>query len=450
MSIRPRHRPSGGAPALLLALLLFGLLAAPAALASPPDVALLRSLREQGRYEEALARIRAALRTEPGNVDLMLFEGQILTDLKRFAQAATLLENAIRIAPDYADLRLARARALFFADRREEALAALRPLLEAAAGDPRPWLLAARIHFAAGRLDDAEAALARLRKLAPEDPEALLTAADIARRRGHLRLASAYYERILEAPGYEQLVRRRLAGLEAERRRFRLTLSGSFSEYDDSDRKPWREGSAELAWRWDQMSWLRGRVDLRRRFGETDISILLSVERRVAEATTLVLGLGGTPDAGFSPHVEGLLGISHRLRQGAERLGDTVGSAKLRLKKYPEGPVGSLELGVTQYFLGARVWATAAVVQTRDEAGGHDLGLAARVDGIPRPGWRLFAGTTIERDKEEDGTTLARNLFAGFAVDLDERLRVFFDLGLTDRNEGGLRRTLGFGLSVAF
>ncbi len=450
MSIRPRHRPPGGAPALLLALLLFGLAVVPTALAAPPDVALLRSLREQGRYEEALVRIRAALRAEPGNADLLLFEGQILTDLKRFAQAATVLGNAIRIAPDYADLHLARARALFFAGRREDALDALRPLLEVAAEDPRPWLLAARIHFAAGRLDRAEAALGRLRELAPEDPEALLTAADIARRRGHLRLASAYYERILEAPGYEQLVRRRLAGLEAERRRFRLTLSGSFSEYDDSDREPWREGSAELAWRWDERTWLRGRLDLRRRFGASDVGILLSLERRLAEATTLVLGLGGTPDADFSPHVEGLLGVSHRLRQGAGRLGDTVGSARLRLKKYPEGRVDSLELGITQYFLDARLWATAAVVQTRDEAGGRDLGLAARIDGIPRPGWRLFAGTSIERDEVEGGTTLARSVFAGFAVDLDDRLRVFFDLGLNDRSEGGLRRTLGLGLSLAF
>ncbi len=454
MPVRPRRRPRDGVAAFLL--LCLGLLTALAvtvpfaALAAPPDFALLRMLRETGRQEEALAEVRRALRVRPENPDLLLFEARILTDLGRYDRADAVLARAIRIAPAYRDLRLARARALFFAGRHDRALAVLAALLDPDAGDARAWLLAARIHFAAGDLDRAEAAVVRLRELAPENPDGLLTAADLAHRRGRLELAAAGYEKLLRVPGYETLVRRRLEGLAAERRRFRLTVAGSLGAHDDKDRAPWRDGSLELAWRWDRRSWLRGRLEVRNRFGETDVGILLAIERRLGEATTLELGLGGTPGADFSPRFEMLLGLAHRLRRGAETFGDTVGSGRLRVRRYPRGRVRTLELGLTQYFLEARLRVTTAIVHTADEAGGRDLGLAARVDGVPAPGWRLFAGTTIERDELERGTTLARSLSAGIAVDLDERLRLFLDFGITDRDAGGLRRTVGLGLTVAF
>ncbi len=454
MAGRLRRRPRDGVAVIIL--LCLGLLATAAAgvpcaaLAAAPDFARLRMLRETGRQEEALAEIRRARRTSPEDPDLLLFEAQILTDLGRYERADALLARAIRIAPAYPDLRLARARALFFAGRRDRALAALAPLLEPEVGDARAWLLAARIRFAAGDLDGAEAALARLRELAPENPDGLLTAGDLARRRGRPQLAAAYYEKLLEAPGYEALVQRRLEGLAAERRRFRLTVAGRLGAYDESDRDPRRDGSVELAWRWDARSWLRGRLELRNRFGETDVGVQVAIERRSGEATTVELGLGGTPDADFSPRFEGLLGVSHRLRRGDGTFGDTVGSGRLRLRHYPRGRVSTLELGLTQYFLEARLWVTTAVVHTRDETGGRDLGLAARIDGVPAPGWRLFAGTSVERDELERGTTLARTLFAGIAVDLDGRLRLFLDLGVTDGDAGGLRRDLGFGLMVAF
>ena len=444
----PSRRPCGRAAAFALALLVAASFLPPPAAAAAPDLALLRALREQGRQEEALARLRRAAPTVAEDADLLLMEGQLLTDLGRYAEAVGVLTRAIALAPDYPDLHLARARALFFGGRHEAALAALRPLQ--ATEDARAWLLAARIHFAAGALDRAAAAIARFRGLAPDDPDGLLTAADIARRQGRVELASAYYERVLEAPGYEDLVRRRLAGLEAERRRFRLTVRGGVGSYDDGDRDSRREGSVELAWRWAEGSWLRGRLELRHRFGATDTGFFLSMERPLRDGTTLELGLGATPDADFSPRIEALLGIGHRLREGEGALGDTVGSAKLRLRRYPDGPVATLELGVTQYLLDGAIWLTTALVQTRDADGGRDLGLAARIDAVPRPGLRVFAGTTLERDELARGTTRARTLFAGIAVDLDDRLRLFLDLGITDRDDGGLRRDLGLGLVLAF
>ncbi|HFD15153.1 MAG TPA: YaiO family outer membrane beta-barrel protein [Rhodospirillales bacterium] len=428
-------------------MLLSACLAAPPVRAAVPDLWLLRALREEGRQEEALARLRRAGSAVARDADLLLMEGQLLTDLRRYDEAVRVLTAAAALAPDYADVHLARARALFFAGRREDALAALAPLL--AVDDAGAWLLAARIHVAAGALDRAEGAIARVRALAPDDPDGLLVAGDIARERGLQKLASAYYERVLEAPGYEDLVRRRLAGLEERKRRFRLALNAAYGDYDD-DRDPWRQGSIELAWRWDERSWLRGRLDVRNRFGATDVGLFLSLETRAGEATTLELGAGGTPAADFSPRFETLLGIAHRLRTGDDGLGDTVGSARLRLKQYPEGRVATLELGVTQYFLSGRLWLHTALVQTRDEDGGHDLGLAARLDGIPSPGWRLFAGTNVERDELRRGTTFARTVFAGLAVDLDDRLRLFLDLGVTDRDDGDLRRDVGLGIVVAF
>ncbi len=448
MSIRLHRLPAGVAACFLL-LLATALVPPPLpALAAPPDFALLRSLREAGRQEAALAEVRRALRAGPGDPDLLLFEGQLLTDLGRYRRAEAVLARAIGIAPDYPDLRLALARTLFFAGHHERALEALAPLLRGEGRDPRPWLLAARIRFAADDLPGAAAAIARLRRLAPDDAEGLLTAADIARRRGHLRLAAARYEKLLEAPGYEELVRRRLAGLEAERRRFRLTVAGRLGRYDDGDRDPWRSGSLELAWRHDEETWLRGRLDLRDRFGETDLGVLVTLERRLREVTTLEVGLGGAPAADFSPRFEAVLGLAHRLRRGG--LGDTVGSTRFRLRRYPDGRVSGLELGLTQYLLDGRLWLTGTLVHTRDEDGGRDFGFAARVDGLPRAGWRLFAGTTLERDELERGTTLARTVFAGVAVDLDERLRLFLDFGVTDRDDGGLRREVGVGVTVAF
>lgn len=141
-----------------------------AVLTADPGMPLARRYRAiahqvAGRYDEALADIRALE-----------------------AQGAPSAEDALLLAET---LRLAR--------RHEEALAALDRASQAAPGLPEPWLIRARVLRAMGRAGEAGAEYERVLSMAPKHSEAERGLAELAIERGAFAEATPRLEAILRA-----------------------------------------------------------------------------------------------------------------------------------------------------------------------------------------------------------------------------------------------------------
>ncbi len=409
-----------------------------------------RGLADAGRLTAALAVVESGLRKHPEDVDLRLLEGQILIRRGRFEEAFAVLERALHRAPDYRDLRILSARAAWFDGRRERALGILAPLLRAAPPDVEAWALAARIQVAGGNRGAARRIWARLASSRPDLPEPLLALGDLAREDGRLELAAYYYDRVLGLPGGAAKARPRLAQLAKEKRRFRLTLLGSYSDFDDGGRDDWRDGYLELSWRRSAATTLRLSTFRRHRFGESDAGALVGATYRLDARTWLEGGIGAAPGARFSPRLETTAGISRVLWRSRGRRGNTVGLLRGRARRYRDGTVVSLELGLAQYFFDGGSWLTGAFLATRDESGHFEPSLSIRGDLRVTPDLRLFAGSSLEEDELETGTVSYRTYFAGFSLDLDDRLRLLASAALADPDSGARRRSVELGISVAF
>ncbi|MBS0364145.1 MAG: sulfotransferase [Proteobacteria bacterium] len=141
-----------------------------------PLVLNLAALRaeEDGRLDEALARLRRATELAPADPGARNALGLCLSRLERHAEALAEFDRALALAPDFAG-----------------ALAARGGTLEAL-----------------GRLPEAEAAHRRVLELQPDNAVALAGLANIASRRGAHVEAKALAERVLAVqPGYPDAVR---------------------------------------------------------------------------------------------------------------------------------------------------------------------------------------------------------------------------------------------------
>jgi protein O-GlcNAc transferase len=90
-------------------------------------------LRQQRRYDEALARYEQAIALEPDHAEAFVSRGNALQELRRFEEALASYDRVISLRPDHADAFYNRGIALMRLNRLEEALAsydraiALRP-----------------------------------------------------------------------------------------------------------------------------------------------------------------------------------------------------------------------------------------------------------------------------------------------------------------------------------
>lgn len=122
-----------------------------------------RRLANTGQPELALAAYHTLLARSPGNVDVLLGRGIVLSRLERWSEAEADLAAAAKASPDYADVWFALGNLYQWRDQPAKAAeaygraAALRP------GDAATLMARARALRAAGDLDGARAALAQAR-----------------------------------------------------------------------------------------------------------------------------------------------------------------------------------------------------------------------------------------------------------------------------------------------
>jgi tetratricopeptide (TPR) repeat protein len=81
------------------------------------------ALREQGRYDEALASYEQALALAPEHAEALLMRGNALQALRRFGEALASYDRAIALKPDHADVFYNRGIALNGLKRLDEAVA---------------------------------------------------------------------------------------------------------------------------------------------------------------------------------------------------------------------------------------------------------------------------------------------------------------------------------------
>jgi tetratricopeptide (TPR) repeat protein len=77
---------------------------------------------QQGRFEDALNLIAAALRIDPRNPEALVNHGHALKSLRRFEEAAAAYDRALAVRPDFAGAHFNRALVLQELKRHEEAL----------------------------------------------------------------------------------------------------------------------------------------------------------------------------------------------------------------------------------------------------------------------------------------------------------------------------------------
>jgi protein O-GlcNAc transferase len=80
-------------------------------------------LRQQRRYDEALASYEQAIALEPDHAEALLSRGNVLQELQRPGEAIASYDRVISLRPDYADAFYNRGIALMRLNRLEEALA---------------------------------------------------------------------------------------------------------------------------------------------------------------------------------------------------------------------------------------------------------------------------------------------------------------------------------------
>ncbi|MGI4718705.1 MAG: YaiO family outer membrane beta-barrel protein [Janthinobacterium lividum] len=122
-----------------------------------------RKLANEGQPELALAAYTTLLARSPGNVDVLLGRGIVLSRLERWSEAEADLTAAAKASPDYADVWFALGNLWQWQDQYGRAAdaygraAALRP------GDAAPRMAQARALRGAGKPDEARAALEQAR-----------------------------------------------------------------------------------------------------------------------------------------------------------------------------------------------------------------------------------------------------------------------------------------------
>lgn len=118
------------------------------------DLITIESLREDGKFREALEMARAAARSRPEDRALKFTEAVILGDSKLFKESADLLRSMIRGGA------------------------------ESATDDAGVYVLLAGMQMQSGQLNEAEESARKALELNPEDPQALIQLSSILDRAG--------------------------------------------------------------------------------------------------------------------------------------------------------------------------------------------------------------------------------------------------------------------------
>lgn len=155
------------------------------------------ALRAQGRLDEALSHIDAAIRLHPRHPQLRYNLGNALLDGGRVAEAITSYQQALTIEPDHPKAHNNLAVAFQQSGQLERAVHHYRQQLTVTPLDVRAHANLGTALYDQGNLQAADAAFTRALELDPEWLAALEGRGDVARSEGRLGDAERYYREAL-------------------------------------------------------------------------------------------------------------------------------------------------------------------------------------------------------------------------------------------------------------
>ncbi|RMG10600.1 MAG: tetratricopeptide repeat protein [Planctomycetota bacterium] len=157
------------------------------------------ALREAGRTEEAVARLRAAVRADPSSARAWFQLGLALLCGGRHAEAEEPFAAALRLDPGHRLALLNQGNACHAQGRAEEACAWYRRALAQGKPFPMGWNNLGRALQDLGREDEAARAYAEGLALAPDDPTLLANLRSLCEQRGDLGPLAEACRRALSA-----------------------------------------------------------------------------------------------------------------------------------------------------------------------------------------------------------------------------------------------------------
>ncbi|MGO4702082.1 O-linked N-acetylglucosamine transferase, SPINDLY family protein [Dyella sp. 2RAB6] len=152
---------------------------------------------EEGDADGAIARLRTALRQQPGHPAILLALGNALMAAGRYAQARESYAMATHGAPQHAGLRLNLAAAELELGNLEQAVQHTDEGLQLAPDYDGAYAMRARVLHAMGRVDEAAEAWLQAERRAPEQPLYPFHAGLLLDDAGKLPAAAEAFERAL-------------------------------------------------------------------------------------------------------------------------------------------------------------------------------------------------------------------------------------------------------------
>lgn len=327
----------------------------------------------------------------------------------------------------------------------ERAAALLRPIVAANPGHADAQVQLGLALLALDRLDEAEQAFRQALAVAPDYADARVGLARIAQRRGDNAAARAELDRVDQAYPDAAALRAQLDGKPAGSG-WRLDLDGSYSALEGGQ-PDWRELSVQLGRQMTADRAVAGRVEVARRFDNTDVYGEVRLDQRLSDRVTAYASFGGAPGADFLPEWQVSLGGSARITDGGSA---TVLTLDTRHAQYAAGDVQTVSPGIEQYLADGRVWLTGRWINIFDEDGEHQSGYLLRADALATDRLRLFAGYSDAPDTSEGVVVDTRTVFGGAALDLDARTSLRLSLAHEDRETGFDRTQLSLGVGFGF
>lgn len=327
----------------------------------------------------------------------------------------------------------------------ERAVSLLRPIVSANPGNADAQVQLGLALLALDRLDEAEQAFKQALATAPDYADARVGLARIAQRRGDNAAALAELDQV-DASYADAIALRRQLASGAAGPDWHFDLDGSYSalERGQSD---WQQLALQLRRQIIPATTLGGRVEIARRFDNTDVYGELRVDQVLADGVTAYLGVGATPGADFLPEWQVSLGGAARVRDGGSA---TVLTLDAREARYAAGDVQTISPGIEQYLADGRIWLTGRWINIFDEDGDHQSGFLVRADALATDRLRLFAGYSDAPDTSEGVVLDTRTFFGGAALELDPRTTLRLSAAREDRKTGADRTEFSLGVGLAF
>lgn len=327
----------------------------------------------------------------------------------------------------------------------ERAAALLRPIVSANPANADAQVQLGLALLALDRLDEAEQAFRQALAVAPDYADARVGLARIAQRRGDEAAALAELDRVDPAYPDAAALRAQLAG-EPAGPDWRLDVDGSYSALGHG-RADWQELSVQLRRQMTADTAVAGRVEVARRFDNTDVYGELRVDQALSDRVSAYASFGGSPGADFLPEWQIALGAAARITDGGNA---TVLTLDTRHAQYAAGDVQTVSPGIEQYLADGRIWLTGRWINIFDEDGDHQSGYLLRADAMASDRLRLFAGYSDAPDTSEGVVVDTQTVFGGAALELDDRTSLRLSLAHEDRETGVDRTQVSLGIGLGF